>query len=128
MKRLLFFALVAFAAWYGWHHYAELRQSGSHDLLVVNRSGHAIERLRIIAADQTEVVESLENGADTKRSLRPLKDGTFELDWSFRGVLGEHQWRGGTFSHGPLMMRYRFEFRGDDGVIWSSERKAENGQ
>ena len=24
MKKLLFFALVVFAAWYGWHHYPEL--------------------------------------------------------------------------------------------------------
>ena len=33
MKRLLFLALVVFAAWYGWHHYADLRLAGSHDVL-----------------------------------------------------------------------------------------------
>ena len=125
MKRLLFFALVVFAAWYGWHHYAELRLAGSHDVLVVNRTGHAIERLRILAGDQTVVVESLENGAETHRPLRAERDGTFELHWSYRSVMGERDWRGGTFTHGPLVMRYRFEFRGDDGVIWSSQRKSD---
>ena len=124
MIRLLFFALVVFAAWYGWHHYAELRRAGSHDVLVVNRSGRAIERLRIVAGDETMVVEVLEDGAQTHRPLRTTRDGVFSLEWSSRGVMGLRQWTGGSFSHGPVVMNYRFEFHGEDGVIWSSERKA----
>jgi len=114
---------VVFAAWYGWHHYAELRRLGSHDVLVVNRSGRALERLRIVAADQTVVVETLEDGAQTTRPLRTTRDGVFSADWNFRGVMGERQWTGGSFSHGPVLMTYRFEFRDNGGVIWSSDPK-----
>jgi len=59
MKRLLLLALIAFAAWYGWKHYAELKRGGSHDIVVSNRSGHEIDRLRVTAGDQTVVVETL---------------------------------------------------------------------
>lgn len=123
MKRLLFFALVVFAAWYGWHHYSELRRLGSHDVDVVNRSGHAIERLRIVAGDQVVVVETLEDGAETHRPLRTTRDGVFSADWSFHGVMGDRQWSGGSFSRGPVLMAYRFEFRDNGGVIWSSDPK-----
>ena len=123
MKRLLFFALVAFAAWYGWKHYSDLKSQGAHDVEVVNRSGRTIERLRIMVADQTVVVESLDNGAMTHRPLKAERDGLFSLEWESHGVMGLRQWKGGGFSHGPMLMTYRFEFRNDDGVIWSSEKK-----
>jgi hypothetical protein len=122
MKRLLFVALVAFAAWYGWHHYSELRQAGSHQVLVINRSGHAIERLRIHAGDQTVVVEVLEDGAQAKQPFRSQRDSPFDLTWQVRGAMGDRTWTGGNFSHGPILFTYRFEFRDGDGVIWSSEK------
>ena len=124
MKRLLFLALVAFAAWYGWHHYSELREAGSHDLVLVNRTGRALERLRIVTGDQTAVVEVLEDGATTHRPIKSERDGLFDLYWNQRGVMGDRSWHGGVFTHGPLLMTYRFEFRGVDGVIFTSEKKA----
>jgi len=124
MKRLLFFALVVFAAWYGWHHYSDLRQAGSHQVIVVNRSGHAIERLRIQAGGQTVVVETLEDGATAKQPFKAQKDTPFDLIWQVRSTMGERTWTGGNFSHGPILLAYRFEFREGDGVIWSSEKLA----
>ena len=122
MKRLLLLALVAFAAWYGWNHYAELRRGGASEVVVVNHSGQAIERLRIRVADQVVVVETLENGAQAKQSLRCERDGAFSLLWQVRGSMGDHTWTGGQFVHGPIGASHRFEFHEQDGVIWSSER------
>jgi len=121
MKQLLFIALVAFAAWYGWHHYAELRQGGSHQILVVNHSGHAIERLRISVGDQTVVVETLEDGAQAKQPFKCDKDGPFALDWQVRDLMGQRMWNGGVFVHSPILLQHKFEFRDADGVIWSSQ-------
>jgi|SRR5262252_7027925 len=126
MKRLLLLALIAFAAWYGWKHYAELKRGGSHDIVVSNRSGHEIDRLRVTAGDQTVVVETLADGADRREPFRADRDGAFSLVWQASNSLGEKQWSGGRFTHGPLLMEYRFEFHGDDGVIWSTQPKPQH--
>src|SRR5262245_25800434 len=124
MKRLLFLALVVFAIWYGYHHYSDLQRAGSHELVAVNHSGHAIERLRLSVGDQTVVVETLEDGAQAKQPFKCDRDGPFSLVWQLRDVMGEKQWSGGSFTHGPILLSYRFEFRPGDGVIVSSERLA----
>jgi hypothetical protein len=122
MMRLLFFALVAFAAWYGWHHYSELRRAGSHQVIVFNRTGHPIERLRIRVGEAGVVFEKLANGASAKQPFRPERDGTFQLTWELSDVMGERNWTGGACSHGPILFSYRFEFHEGDGVISSSEK------
>ena len=124
MTRLLLLALIAFAAWYGWHHYAELRQTGSNQVIAVNHTGRTIERLRISVGDQTVVVESLADGAQAKQPFKCDRDGSFQLVWELKGIMGEKMWSGGTFAHGPILLAHRFEFRERDGVIWSSERLA----
>jgi hypothetical protein len=122
MKRLLFLALVVFAAWYGYHHYKELRQEGSHQVIAVNHTGHVMERLRISVGDQTVVVESLENGATAKQAFKYDHDGPFQLTWQLRDVMGDRAWTGGTFAHGPILLAHTFDFREGDGVIYSSQR------
>ena len=124
MKRLLFFALVVFAAWYGYHHYRELKQEGASQLIAINHTGRQIERLRIIIGDQTEVVEILANGATVKRPYRFDHDGSFHLTWQLTGIMGEKSWDGGNFSHGPIILAHTFDFREGDGVIYSTERIA----
>src|ERR1051325_2698948 len=52
MKRLLLFALVAAAAWYGWKHQNELRHRGTHEIVVMNNSARVLERVRISVAGQ----------------------------------------------------------------------------
>jgi len=122
MTRFLMFALIVFAAWYGWHHYSELRETGSSQVIAVNHTGGVIERLRISVGDRTVVVESLSNGATAKQPFKCDRDGSFKLVWELRGVMGEKMWQGGTFSHGPILLAHKFEFRERDGVIWSSEK------
>ena len=124
MTRLLLLALIVFAAWYGWHHYAELRETGSNQVIAVNHTGRTIERLRISVGDRTVVVESLADGAQAKQPFKCERDGAFSLVWELKGIMGEKMWSGGTFAHGPILLAHRFEFRERDGVIWSSERLA----
>jgi hypothetical protein len=127
MKRLLLLALIAAAAWYGWKNHDAWRANGAHELVAVNRSGRAIERIRINIGDQAFAIESVEDGATYKLPLRCEHDGMFRIVWDVRGRDGEKHWEGGSFNHGPLLMRHRFEFTTGDGVIWSSERLPEKG-
>src|SRR5262249_31319805 len=104
MKRLLLLALIAFAAWYGWKHYAELRRGGSHDVVLVNHSGHPIERLRFWGAAKPLVGETRGAGGERHEPLRASHDGTFTLVWSANNAQGENNWTGGQFTHGPMLM------------------------
>jgi hypothetical protein len=124
MKRLLFLALVVFAAWYGYHHYKELRQEGSHQVIAINHTGHPMERLRISVGNETVVMETLENGATAKQSFKSDHDGSFQLTWKLSDAMGDRAWTGGTFSHGPILLAHTFDFREGDGVIYSSQRLA----
>lgn len=124
LKRLIFLALVAAAAWYGYKNYDKLVAPKGGDFVVVNHSGRAVERLRVSVGSQTEVVEVLEDGATIRRAFQPQREGVFHLVWSQRGVLGERSWTGGTASAGTEFMTHRFEFGSDNSVIWTSELKA----
>jgi len=124
MKQLLFIALIAFAAWYGYHHYKELQQQGPAQVVAVNHTGHRMERLRISVGDNTVVVESLENGATAQQPFKCEHDGPFNLTWQLGDVLGERSWNGGIYAHGPLVLAHTFDFREGDGVIYSSQKLA----
>lgn len=122
MKQLLFLALVAFAAWYGYHHYTELRREGASQVIAVNHTGHPMERLRISVGDQTVVVETLENGATAKQPFRCETDGPFQLTWQLRDMMGDRTWTGGNYAHGPIVLAHTFDFREGDGVIYSNQK------
>ncbi len=124
MKRLLLLALVAAAVWYGWKTFPGLKTGGSNDIEVVNHSGRAVERVRISVADRTVVVETLEDGATAHVPLRSEREGPFHVIWASRGVLGEREWSGGSFTGGPTLHRYRFQFETDGSVLCSSEVKS----
>ena len=69
MKNLILFAVIAFAAWYGWTHYEQFKGKGQNEVVVTNQSAHAVDRLRIQIAQRTEVVEHLEAGASVMRTF-----------------------------------------------------------
>lgn len=123
-KRLLFVALVAAAAWYGWKNYKTLLQDKEGSVEVVNHSGRAVERVRVSVGSRTVVFEVLEDGASARQNYQPPHDGVFELTWKTRGVLGDRSWSGGTASGSPPLMRHRFEFDTENGVVWTSEEKS----
>jgi hypothetical protein len=124
MKRLLLFALIAAAAWYGWKHQNELRHRGTHEIVVMNNSARVLERVRISVAGQDFAIETIAPGATTRLALRSEHDGPFELYWNVHGIDGERHWQGGGFNHGPILMRHRLEFEDGDGVVWTNERIA----
>ena len=124
MKRLVLIALVVTAAWYGWKHHDELRTHGAHEIVVVNHSGRALERVRIAVAGQSFAIEALEQGATKVFPMRSEQDGEFVLFWNVHGVEGDKHWSGGGFTHGPVRMRHRLEFVDDGGVVWNSEQIA----
>ena len=124
MKRLVLFALLAVAAWYGWKHQDQLRLHGTHLIVAMNRSPRALERVRIQVAGQSFAIEALEQGATTQLGLRSEQDGTFDVVWNVRGIDGERHWTGGNFYHGPKLMRHQLEFVDGDAIIWNSERIA----
>ena len=121
MRRLLFFAIVAFAVWYGYKHYAGLRSGPSDIAVISNESGRAIERMRVTVGGQTLVRETLEDGASAELPFRVGRDSAFHLHWQWRTMMGEPTWDGGLVTAGPLVTRNRFRIQADGGVIWSSE-------
>lgn len=124
MKRLVLIALLVAAAWYGWKHQDELRTHGTHEIVVINHSGRALERIRIEVAGQEFAIEALEQGARKVLPMRSEQDGEFVLNWNVRGAEGDKHWSGGGFTHGPVLMRHRLEFVDDNGVVWDSEQIA----
>ena len=87
MKRLILFVIVVAIAWYGYTHYAQLRGHGMSDVVVVNQSARALDRLRVTAGNETVVIEHLEPGATATRPFRGGSDATFRLVWETQGVL-----------------------------------------
>ena len=121
MRRLIFLILLAAIAWYGWHHYGDLRSGPSNIAVIQNSSGHPIERVRLIMADQTLVKEVIADGATVEIPFRLAKDSGFQLHWQWGDKVGEMDWTGGSITAGPVVTRQHFTVMGDGGVIWSAE-------
>lgn len=127
IRRLLVLLIVAAAVYYGWKNYRGLMSSlntKTGDVVVVNHSGHPVERIRISNGGRTEVVETLEDGATAQVAFQPPSDGTFHLVWKYRDLLGEREWDGGTATPSQVMTN-RFEFTGESNVTWSGRPKGQ---
>ena len=124
MKRLLMFAVFAGIVWYGWHHLADLKRGAPNDAILVNHSGHPIERIRLKVGSETLVRETLADGESATMTFRGDQDAEFEIVFQPKTAnSGERHWSGGTFTHGPVRSRHTFEFVSEDGVIWTSALK-----
>ena len=124
MKKLLFFALVAAAAWYGWKHYPELfERKASHEAVVENESGMTMERIRVTADGHTVVCETLANGQSARLPFRVESDSDLELDWQWGEKAGELHWRGGMVPKGPMVQRHIMTVDGDGEVVYRAVTK-----
>jgi len=124
-KVLLMVALVAAAVWYGAKHFDGMQPAKSHEVVVSNQAGKAVERLRISVPGNTVVVEVLEDGASRRLTLPGGGSGPFRLEWNNRGVLGDRAWSGGQFTPGPPLATHRLDFLPDGSVSWSQAPKPE---
>ena len=123
MLRLMWFALFVLAAWYGWTHWERLRGPRADEIVVLNRSGAAIERVRIGVGDDVVVFELVEDGAEQRRDWRGRARGGFRVQWVQRGKIGERDWRGGAFEPSDTPQVHRFEFQRDGRILSHSERR-----
>ena len=122
MRRWVWVVLLLAVAVYGWVRTAARRERGANEVVAVNRTGRAVEDLRIRVGGKLLVVPVLQPGATAKRPLLCDRDGGFELSWRPEGADQDRLWQGGRFIHGPIPMRHRFELVRGDGVVWRTER------
>jgi hypothetical protein len=124
MKKLIFWALVIVAGWYGWTHRDQLfkRQPG-HDAVIENRSGMTLTRVRLTVDGQTLVKEELPNDEDATFRFQVQNDSDFRLEWQFREQLGEKRWQGGLVPRGPMVQRHIFTVDGEGGVTYHPEHR-----
>ncbi len=126
MKRLLILVLLAAAIWYGCKRDWNFSQGTSNDVLLVNRTGHALERIRVTIGGETVVRELLEEDATATIPFRSQREGEFRLEWHVRGQMGEQTWAGGHLIGGPTASRHTFEFVSQNGVVWHAEPKLDS--
>jgi hypothetical protein len=125
MKKLLVLVLLGLAAWQAWKHYPELlHRAPSHEAVVENRSGRAIERLRLNIGGRTFVKEVLGSGETATFPFRVSRDASFRLTWDWRDAQGEMSWRGGFVPRGPLVQRHVITIEPSGGVIYRAEQTA----
>jgi len=129
IKRLLFLALVAFAAWYGWHHYRDLLH---HEVMsraiIVNNTGHELTRVRLSAGDQSlGVKESIPDNSRADFPFHVDHDASFLLVWQYGDRPGESRWTGGTVTQGPIAQKCTFTIDGDGEVLFLPENLSPNG-
>jgi hypothetical protein len=121
MKKLILFALVVAAAWYGGKRYPEIvnRQPG-HTATVLNQSGRDMQRLRLTVDGQTFVSEELDDGEETEFKFRVANDSDFYLIWQWTNAPGEFRWRGGMVPRGPMVQKHRFTVHGVNEVMYQT--------
>ena len=124
MNQLLFFALVVFAAWYGWNHYRDvLTRKPSHDAVIENHSGHEMVRVRLTVGGKTFVKESLPDETSVTFPFRVSQDATFLLEWKWGDKDLELHWEGGGVPAGPMVQRHIMTVDADAAVIYKAEPK-----
>ena len=124
MKKLIIFALVVAAAWYGWKNYPSLLERRPyHEAVVQNNTGTGLTRVRVIVDGQTFVKEELADGDKVVFPFRVSRDASFELVWQWSNRMGENSWKGGMVPSGPMMQRHIMTIDADAGVLYQPENK-----
>ena len=119
MKKLIFLAIIAFAAWQAWKHYPDLlHRRASHEAVIENHGRDAIEHLKLKVGTQMFAKDAIESGASAVIPFQVDQDSEFDLTWEWRGRLKEDHWSGGMVPRGPMVQRHIFTID-DEGVVIS---------
>ena len=122
MKKLLVLAIIAVAAWQAKEHLPQLlHPQPSHQAVVENKSGEAIERMRLTVAGRTFVAEKLANGESATFAFRVARDSNFQMTWSWSTRAFEASWNGGMVAHGPMVQRHVITIEPGGGVIYEAQ-------
>lgn len=117
MKRLLFLAIVAAIAWYGWQHRAGLfGGSTDSEAVLVNGGTRAMLRVRLTVDGQTYVRDVIEPEARTTIPIKVGRVSDFRLRWEWLRLEGAPEWRGGEVTPGPLRSRCTLQVFDDNDV------------
>ena len=121
MKKLLFLALVAAVAWFGWKQLPTLfERRPAHEAVVQNNTGTGLTRVRLVVDGQTFVKETLADGEAAVFPFRVRGDATFDLTWQWADRVGENTWSGGMVAVGPMVQRHTMTIDGDAGVLYKA--------
>ena len=121
MKRLIIFAIVAFTAWYGYHHYRDITQKvPKNEAVVRNSSGETLTAVRLTVGGQTFVRESMAPDEKATFDFALNRDSKFDLLWDYAAKTNEGHWTGGEATSGPTVSRHTITVRPDGGVIYES--------
>jgi hypothetical protein len=121
VKKILVLTLIALAAWQ-----ASVQLPGlftrrpEHEAVVRNRSGRAIERLRLEIGGRSFVAETLAAGADARFRFSVTDDDAFDVVWRFQGSGYDSQWSGGLAPRGPIVRRHTIAIDREGGVIYTA--------
>lgn len=117
MKRLLFLAIVAAIAWYGWQHRTGLfGGSTDSEVVLVNGGTRAMLRVRLTVDGQTYVRDVIEPEARTTIPIKVGRVSDFRLRWEWLRLEGAPEWRGGEVTPGPLRSRCTLQVFDDNDV------------
>ena len=121
MKRLIFLALIAYTAWYGWNHRGDLRAGPHEEAVILNATGRPVTRIRLGAGGNVVVREALAPGESVTIDIPVQKTGEFTLTWQWGDAPGEPRWRGTILNESSEPRRYRFQLPPQGEVIWTTE-------
>lgn len=120
MKRLLFFALLAYVAWYGWNHKDTLRAGPHSEVVIENATGRELTRIRVRANGETVVREDLAAGESATLPIATGGPGNFTVLWQWADAPGEPQWNGQVASASETS-RFHFRIEGTGSVMAFAE-------
>lgn len=122
MKRLIIFAIVAVAVWYGWKHYDQLlHPRQKHEAVIKNDTGLKIVRLKLTVGGHTYAKEELANGESATIPFVVDTDSEFDLTWDYDTNMSTGHWSGGLVTKGPIVGRHTFTIQEGGGVVMEGE-------
>ena len=122
MKRLIIFAVIAFAAWYGWKHYNELlHPQPKHIAVIRNQTGTKLVRIRLTVGGHTYVKEELPSGESAEIPFVVDSESEFDLVWEYDTNMSTGHWTGGLVTKGPLVARHVLSIQEGGGVVMEGQ-------
>lgn len=125
MKKLILLVILAAAAWYGWKNYPQLlsRRAPGSEVVIENRTGTTMLRVRVHVGGATEVREIIEDGASASVPFTMTSNGDVRFEWQVSNREGDRQSTPYPIAVTPIPQRYIFTVDQDANITQRVERK-----